>query len=288
MYLRTDEAEAAVAHLAEQGVVQAMADLAVAAGSEIARLMDLGFETRMKSDSSPVTICDERAEKVILVGLEARFPDIPVVAEEAAAAGFVPACGDLFFLVDPLDGTKEFINGKPDFTVNIALVCKGEPWAGAVYAPALRTLWVGSRLGGATRTGRAMRAAKAQIQPGGAAPLFDAMEDICVRPRPGDGLIALVSRSHSSVQAETFLKRLNIAGRRDLGSSLKFCLLAEGAADVYPRFSPTMEWDTAAGDAVLRAAGGVTVDEAGANLRYGKSGDSFRNPHFISWGAPQA
>ncbi len=281
MYLRTDEAEAAVAHLAKSGVVQAMADLAVAAGAEIARLMELGFETRTKSDSSPVTVCDECAEKVILAGLEARFPDIPVVAEEAAAAGFVPACGDLFFLVDPLDGTKEFINGKPDFTVNIALVCKGEPLAGAVYAPAMRTLWVGSRMGGVTR------AAKAETEPGAAAPSFEAMQDIQVRHQPADGLIALVSRSHSNSQVEDFLSRLSIAGRREMGSSLKFCLLAEGVADVYPRFSPTMEWDTAAGDAVLRAAGGATFDEAGVDLRYGKSDENFRNPGFISWGAPQ-
>lgn len=282
MYLRTEEAKAAVAHLAESGVVQAMADLAVAAGLEIASLMKLGFETRMKSDSSPVTICDECAEKVILAGLAARFPDIPVVAEEAAAAGFVPACGDLFFLVDPLDGTKEFIGGKPDFTVNIALVCKGEPVAGAVYAPALRSLWVGTRMAGV------MRAAKAETDPDAPAPLFETMQDIRVRPRPAEGLIALVSRSHSSPQVESFLSSLSITARRDMGSSLKFCLLAEGVADVYPRLSPTMEWDTAAGDAVLRAAGGATFDEAGGVLRYGKSEDNFRNPNFISWGSPQA
>ena len=282
MYLRADEAAAAVAQLADAGVVQAMANLAVAAGSEIARLTKLGFETRTKSDSSPVTICDESAEKVILAGLEALFPNIPVVAEEAAAAGFVPACGDLFFLVDPLDGTKEFIGGKPDFTVNIALVCKGAPLAGAVYAPALRELWVGSRMAGVTR------AAKAETDPGAPAPLFESMQDIHVRPRPAGGLIALVSRSHSSPQVEAFLSGLAIAERRDMGSSLKFCLLAEGVADVYPRLSPTMEWDTAAGDAVLRAAGGATFDEAGGDLRYGKSDDNFRNPNFISWGAPEA
>jgi 3'(2'),5'-bisphosphate nucleotidase len=281
MYLRTEEARAAVAHLATSGVVQAMADLAVAAGSEIARLMQLGFETRTKADSSPVTICDENAEKVIIAGLEARFPDIPIVAEEAAAAGFVPACGDLFFLVDPLDGTKEFIGGKPDFTVNIALVCKGDPVAGAVYAPALRSLWVGTRMAGVTR------AAKAETDPGASAPAFEMMRDIHARPRPAGGLIALASRSHSSQQVDAFLSGLNIAARRDMGSSLKFCLLAEGVADVYPRFSPTMEWDTAAGDAVLRAAGGATFDEAGSDLRYGKSDDNFRNPNYISWGAPQ-
>ena len=214
MYLRADEAAAAVAQLADAGVVQAMANLAVAAGSEIARLTKLGFETRTKSDSSPVTICDESAEKVILAGLD--------------------------------------------------------------------ELWVGSRMAGVTR------AAKAETDPGAPAPLFESMQDIHARPRPAGGLIALVSRSHSSPQVEAFLSGLAIAERRDMGSSLKYCLLAEGVADVYPRLSPTMEWDTAAGDAVLRAAGGATFDEAGGDLRYGKSDDNFRNPNFISWGAPEA
>ena len=275
------EAQAAVESLVERGVVQAMADLAVAAGAEIAHLMKQGFEARAKADSSPVTICDEAAEKIIVAELNARFPEMPVVAEEAAAAGFTPACGEVFFLVDPLDGTKEFIAGKPDFTVNIALVCQGAPVAGAVYAPSLNALWIGVRLGGHAR------AAKADVAPGQQAPGFESMRPICARSAPEAGLVALVSRSHSSPQVEDFLSRLPIAGRRDMGSSLKFCLLAEGEADVYPRFSPTMEWDTAAGDAVLRAAGGMTYDERGSKLEYGKSADSFRNPSFIAWGEPQ-
>ncbi len=273
---------AAVASLVERGVVQTMADLAVAAGAEISRLMQKGFETRAKADSSPVTICDEAAEKIIVAELNARFPEMPVVAEEAAAAGFAPACGEVFFLVDPLDGTKEFIAGKPDFTVNIALVCQGAPIAGAVYAPAMGALWVGQRLGGICR------AARADVAPGQRAPAFESMQVIGARLAPEAGLVALVSRSHSSPQVEDFLSRLPVAGRRDMGSSLKFCLLAEGEADVYPRLSPTMEWDTAAGDAVLRAAGGMTCDESGAPLRYGKCGDSFRNPSFIAWGKRQA
>ncbi|MFN3891519.1 MAG: 3'(2'),5'-bisphosphate nucleotidase CysQ [Beijerinckiaceae bacterium] len=256
-----------------------MIDLCVAGGAEIARLMQLGFETRTKADASPVTICDEAAERIILAGLSARFPEIPVVAEEAAAAGFMPACGDLFFLVDPLDGTKEFIAGKADFTVNIALVCEGSPIAGVVYAPAMRAIWAGSRMGGKCR------AAKAACSPGAPAPLFATMSEIHARTRPGAGLVALVSRSHSSPRVEEFLARLPVAARRDMGSSLKFCLLAEGEADVYPRLSPTMEWDTAAGDAVLRAAGGSTFDESGGDLRYGKSADSFRNGGFVAWGA---
>lgn len=272
------EATAGVAHLVKAGLIQAMADLAVAGGAEIVRLMRQGFETRVKSDSSPVTICDEAAERIILAGLAARFPDIPVVAEEAAAAGFVPACGDLFFLVDPLDGTREFVGGKPDFTVNIALVCQGAPLAGAIYAPAMSALWVGER------TGQAPHARKASVEPGSSAPDVERMQDIRARARPAGGLIALVSRSHSSPQVEDYLATLPVAGRRDMGSSLKFCLLAEGQADVYPRLSPTMEWDTAAGDAILRAAGGMTFDEAGAPMRYGKSEDQFRNPGFIAWG----
>lgn len=274
------DATAALSWLVGGDPLQAMADLAVSAGQEIMRLKAQGVEARAKADASPVTVCDETAEKIILAGLGARFSDIPVVAEEAAAAGFLPACGDLFFLVDPLDGTKEFIGGKPDFTVNIALICEGHPLAGVVYAPALGTLWAGSQFDGKAN------AARATVGPGGEAPRYAAMPSIHARARPPGGLVALVSRLHSSPKAEDFLARLPIAGRRNMGSSLKFCLLAEGEADVYPRFSPTMEWDTAAGDAVLRAAGGVTLDEAGAVLRYGKSADSFRNPSFIAWGAP--
>lgn len=266
--------------LARAGVVQAMIDLAVAAGAEILRLKAGGVEARAKADDSPVTICDETAEKIILAGLAERYPDIPVVSEEAAAAGFMPACGDLFFLVDPLDGTKEFIAGKVDFTVNIALVAEGEPVAGAVYAPAMGALWAGARLDGLRR------AARAAVRGGEPAPAFAAMADIRTRRRPAGGLVALASRSHSNDRVEAFLASLPLAERRDLGSSIKFCLIAEGQADVYPRFSPTMEWDTAAGDAVLRAAGGVACDSAGARLRYGRAGESFRNPDFIAWGAP--
>jgi 3'(2'), 5'-bisphosphate nucleotidase len=244
--------------------------------------MQQGFEIRAKADLSPVTICDEAAEKIILAGLCARFPDIPVVAEEAAAAGFTPACGDVFFLVDPLDGTKEFIGGKPDFTVNIALVCQGAPVAGAVYSPAMRRLWVGSQIGGRTR------AAMADAEPGPTAPPFAEMTSIHGRPRSAEGLVALVSRSHPSPQVDAFLAGLPIASRRAIGSSLKFCLLAEGEADVYPRLSPTMEWDTAAGDAILRAAGGSCLDESGTDLRYGKSADNFHNPFFIAWGLREA
>lgn len=272
------DAAAALARLAHDGVVQAMADLAVAAGAEILRIMQQGFETRMKSDASPVTVCDEAAEQIIVERLAARFPGIPIVAEEAAAKGFTPSCGDLFFLVDPLDGTREFVSGKNDFTVNIALICKGAPVAGAVYAPVTRALWVGARMGDGAR------AASAVAEPGQPAPAFEAMKEIVSRPRPAQ-LVALVSRSHSSPQADAFLATLPVAGRMDMGSSLKFCLIAQGEADVYPRMSPTMEWDTAAGDAVLRAAGGATRDEAGALLRYGKAGEAFRNPSFIAWGA---
>lgn len=276
----TGEASAALERLAAAGVVQAMADLSVAAGAEILRIMAAGYAMRTKSDASPVTECDEVAEKIILDGLASRYPDIPVVAEEAAASGFAPACGDVFFLVDPLDGTREFINGMHDFTVNIALICAGAPVAGAVYAPALRKLWLGSRIGGRDRAGAA------DAGPEEPAPAFDAMRPIHARPRPARGLAALLSRSHSTPQIDDYLRGLPVASRVAMGSSLKFCLLAQGEADIYPRLSPTMEWDTAAGDAILRAAGGATLDEAGRLLRYGKSAENFRNPNFIAWGAP--
>jgi 3'(2'),5'-bisphosphate nucleotidase len=240
-----------------------------------------GPKVRLKPDESPVCEADEAAEVLIVAGLSARFPDIPVVAEEAASRGASPLCAGAFFLVDPLDGTREFVKLNGDFTVNVALVIDGEPRAGAVYAPMKRRLWLGSTL-----RSEGSYAAMVDLEPGAPAPDLRKLAAIHARPRPASGLIALVSRSHAESGAAGFLDKLDVAERRPMGSSLKFCLIAEGVADVYPRFGPTMEWDTAAGDAVLRAAGGMVVDEAGQPLRYGKTGAGYRNPAFIAWGAP--
>ncbi|WP_137154784.1 3'(2'),5'-bisphosphate nucleotidase CysQ [Rhizobium sp. FKL33] len=249
--------------------------IALDAGRAILDVYKAGPSVAYKNDSSPVTEADERAEAIILSGLSAAFPDIPVVAEEAAAAGRIPDVeGKSFFLVDPLDGTKEFINRRDDFTVNIALIENGAPTVGIVYAPAKSVAY----------TGAAGEANKLSISED---LNITGRAKIACRARSGE-LTAVASRSHNSPETEAFLAEKGVSSTKSVGSSLKFCLVAEGEADVYPRFGRTMEWDTAAGDAVLRAAGGVTLDIDGAPFRYGKTKQSFdsdfANGHFIAWG----
>jgi 3'(2'), 5'-bisphosphate nucleotidase len=240
--------------------------LAERAGGVILEHYREGVETRAKADASPVTVADEAAEAVILAGLAELTPAIAVVAEETVAGGHVPALKDgPFWLVDPLDGTKEFLSRNGEFTVNIALIEGHEPVLGVVLAPARGQVWWGARGQGAmTREGGAARV-------------------IAVRPRPASGAVAVASRSHSDAETEAFLDREGVAQRISAGSSLKFCLVAEGKADLYPRFGPTMEWDTAAGHAVLAAAGGRVTTRDGAPFLYRKP--DFRNPGFIARGA---
>lgn len=223
-------------------------------------------EARTKADGSPVTLADEAAEAVILPRLRALTPDIPVISEEEAAKGLSPAkVGDRFWLVDPLDGTKEFISGNGEFTVNIALIDKGVPVLGIVVAPALGETYCGA-------AGEAVFASKA-----GEAPIH-------VRTPPETGLVVVGSRSHGDADAmERFLNGRKVAEFRAAGSSLKLCLVARGEADLYPRLGTTMEWDIAAGHAVLRAAGGTVRTLDGAELGYGKP--DYRNPHFVAAGA---
>ena len=249
--------------------------VALAAGAAILDVRARGPEARTKSDSSPVTDADERAESVIVEALRDWAPGLPVVAEESAARGAAGDVGDEFVLVDPLDGTREFIAGHDDFTVNIALVRRGAPVAGAVYAPALGKLWIGAR------------ACFAIDAPAGSTmPPRENWRRVRARAGDPDGLVALVSRSHIDERSLAALEAWRVSRRLAMGSSIKFCVLAEGGADVYPRFGPTMEWDTAAGDAVLRAAGGVMWDEAGEPIRYGGAGRGFRNGNFVAWGDP--
>ena len=252
------------------------AEVALAAGPVVMHEYVAGCEVRTKGDSSPVTRADEKAEELILATLRARGSAIPIVAEEAIACGGQMDCGRSFILVDPLDGTREFIARNGEFTINIALVRDGAPVAGVVYAPALGRLWFGGE--------RAFVCDAAVGAPLPAEPLW---RRITTRAAPEKDLIALASRSHGDPATEAFLARLPIGERRSAGSSLKFCALAEGAADVYPRFAPTMEWDTAAGDAVLRAAGGVVLAVEGGGLRYGKKDRQLRNGGFVAWGDPE-
>ena len=235
-----------------------------------------GGPARAKGDGSPVTAADEQAEATIRERLAAWAAPIPIVAEEATAAGAPMVIAERFILVDPLDGTREFLAHNGEFTVNVALIERGQPIAGAVYAPAIDRLWFAGA-----------RAFVCAAPVGADLPPPQAWRALKVRAAP-PALTALASRSHCDATTEAFLAGLPIADRRSAGSSLKFCVIAEGEGDVYPRFGPTMEWDTAAGDAVLRAAGGATLSVEGGPLLYGKIAAGLRNGGFVAWGDPRA
>lgn len=223
-------------------------------------------EVTMKADRSPVTAADGAAEKVILAMLAELTPDIPVVAEEAASAGQIPDVGDRpFWLVDPLDGTKEFISKNGEFTVNIALIEARQPILGVVIAPAIGKAWWGALGHGATK-----READGSVV------------DIKVRTPKAGAAVAVASRSHRDDQTNAWLEAKGITDTVAAGSSLKFCLVADATADYYPRFGPTMEWDTGAGHAVLAAAGGRVTTIEGAPFLYNKV--DFRNSGFIAIG----
>ncbi len=258
-------------------ILKLFEDSAIAAGRVILDIYRAGAAVRLKGDKSPVTEADEAAERLILDGLARDLPEIPVVAEEEVAAGRIPdISGGRFILVDPLDGTREFIGGHDDFTVNIALIEAGIPRLGVVHAPALGTLYAGG-------AGKAEKLAVDDQD------RITARQSIAVRSK-GSRSSALVSRSHNCEATEAYIRKSDILERQTVGSSLKFCLVAEGVADIYPRFGPTMEWDTAAGDAVLRAAGGMVATEDGVPLTYGKRLPglrAFENPAFIATGRPQ-
>jgi 3'(2'), 5'-bisphosphate nucleotidase len=234
-----------------------------------------GVSAITKADGSPVTIADRESEAIILAALARIAPDVPVVAEEAAAAGQTPPVGARFFLVDPLDGTKPYLRGEPQFTVNIALIEDRIPVFGLVYAPALEDLWITTGPGQAGAARLAPSSAAMRLADCGLAPIHTRVPD------PG-GLSALVSQKHLDKATDAFLERYRVTERKAVSSSLKFGLLAAGAFDVYPRAGPTSEWDTAAGHAVLLAAGGTVTTFDGEPLLYGKP--RFRNPGFIAWG----
>jgi 3'(2'), 5'-bisphosphate nucleotidase len=235
------------------------------AGEAILRHYAQGTTATAKSDGSPVTVADQDAETLILAALRELTPSVPIVAEEAAAAGELPEVGDgTFWLVDPLDGTREFIARNGEFTVNIALIDQRRPILGVVLAPAIGTAWWGALGHGATvRDAEGTRAIQA-------------------RPVP-DAPVAVASRSHRDARTDAWLAEHKVADIVSAGSSLKFCRVAEAKADLYPRFGRTMEWDTAAGQGVLEAAGGKVVRVDGSPLRYAKPG--FENPEFIARGA---
>jgi len=244
--------------------LQTLVRIAQAAGAVVMRHYEAGCDARVKADRSPVTDADEEAETLILAELAAAFPQVPVVAEEEAAAGRIVKVGARFFLVDPVDGTKEFVKHGGEFTVNIGEVADGQPVSGVVFAPAIGRLFVGAVGEGAFEiSGNTLRA-------------------ITARAPAADGLVAVSSRSHPDAKTDELLKTLTIKDHTNAGSSLKFCLVAAGEADIYPRAGQTMEWDTAAGHAVLRAAGGKITNWDGTPFVYGKPG--FLNGPFIARG----
>jgi 3'(2'), 5'-bisphosphate nucleotidase len=248
--------------------VEQVGDIAKRAGAEIMKIYETDFAVDAKADASPVTEADRVSEDLIVEALRGEITsDFPIVAEEAFAADVVPDISGVaaFWLVDGLDGTKEFVKRNGEFTVNIALIEAGRPVIGVVHAPAVNATYWGSAYGTFAETD------------GGAAP------QVSCRPRPSGGLVAAVSRSHRGDELDGFISQHDVVKEIDAGSALKFGLVATGRADVYPRLGRTMEWDIAAGHAVVRFAGGRVADLEGVDISYGKPG--FENPSFVAWGA---
>jgi 3'(2'), 5'-bisphosphate nucleotidase len=253
-----------------------LTDLVLRAGLAILAVDRGGLGVDNKADGSPVTQADLAADRVIVTGLAALRPDIPVVSEESihATTRFLGS----FFLIDPLDGTKEYVAGRDEFTVNLALIVDGTPLLGIVSAPAIGQVWRGVVGAGAERL---------TLAPDGR---ITETEAIHTRnfPAAGRPWIAAVSRSHGDARTEAFIDARPGVQRVTVGSAIKFGRIAEGAADIYPRLGTTCEWDIAAGHAVVTAAGGTVTDSAGAPIRFGIEREDFLVPEFIAWGDPLA
>lgn len=262
----------------DDALAEIFAVLALEAGAAIMRVFAADPQAREKKDSSPVCDADLLGEEIILNGLARHAAQFPIVAEELCSGSHPPAVGGApFILVDALDGTKEFLARRDCFTVNIALIRDGAPVAGVVYAPARGELFLAGS-----------KAWAFAAAPGSKPPPRADWRALHTRPMPARDMVAVASRSHCDAETELFLGRLPVKDVVSTGSSLKFCLVAAGEADVYPRFGRTMEWDVAAGDAVLRRAGGLVVDLDGAPAVYGKDAQQFANGPFIAWGDPKA
>lgn len=256
-------------------MLRAMASIAYDAGAIVLEHYHAEIVTRRKEDKSPVTEADIASERFIIRRLAQLAPGVPIVAEEEVAAGRIPKIGHRFFLVDPLDGTKEFIARNGEFTINIAEIVEGKPVRGVIHAPAKDRLFFGEAMTGAYEI----------FAPPGGAPDFAEATPIQARKAPGDGLVAAVSRTHKDQKTDEYLKAYPVKSFVAGGSSLKFCLVAAGEADIYPRHGRTMEWDTAAGHAILSAAGGSLMTPDGKPFHYGKVAEGFANPYFVARGA---
>jgi 3'(2'), 5'-bisphosphate nucleotidase len=251
-----------------------LVDIARAASDVILKIYERDFKVETKADQSPVTEADEAGEALIMERVRSRYPELSIVAEEAVNRGQIPQQASRFLLVDPLDGTKEFIQRRGDFTVNLGLIENGSPVLGVVAAPARGEVFAGKVGVGAWMAKGDMNGGDLNWKP------------ISVKPSDPSGLVVVASRSHLSDETKEFIERFEVADWAQAGSSIKFCLIANGQADLYPRLGRTMEWDTAAGDAVLRAAGGTVQTLDGKPFQYGKRNQAcdvdFANPHFVA------
>jgi 3'(2'), 5'-bisphosphate nucleotidase len=257
----------------EMGALARLEDLTAIVRQAAAAILAVdpaAAHAQLKTDRTPVCHADLLAHSVLVEGVARLMPALPIVSEEARGLPHTRH-DDSFALIDPLDGTREFLAGRPEFTVNLAIVIRGVPVIGIVAAPALDSLWRGI-------VGRG-----AEFLPGSARPGAGIVA-IKTRPRPAAGLTAAVSRSHFEEATARFLSHVPVAGRIVAGSSLKFCRLAEGQADLYPRLAPICEWDVAAGHAILTAAGGIMVTPEGGSVAYGRSNNEFRLDGFIACG----
>jgi 3'(2'), 5'-bisphosphate nucleotidase len=253
-----------------------LTELVAQAGAAILKVDRTRMRIDDKNDGSPVTEADLTADRIIADGLKRLAPDIPSLSEERSHAA---NCSELFFLIDPLDGTKEFVAGRDEFTVNLALIANGTPLLGIIGAPALGLIWRGLVGQGAER-----------LATGEAGNKLGPARAIRTRSLPpgGQPWIAAVSRSHGDAATDAFIDARGGAIRQTLGSAVKFAKVAEGAVDIYPRLAPTREWDVAAGHAIVTAAGGKITDAKGAALRFGNAAGDFIVPAFIAWGDPGA
>lgn len=262
---------------AAAALLEPLTSLVAQAGAAILAVDRSRMGVENKSDGSPVTIADMAADRIIAQGLKALAPNVPTLSEERVDKT-ARAYGDSFFLVDPLDGTKEYIAGRNEFTVNIALVTYGKPVLGVIAAPALGLIWRGMVGRSAERLSMTTDGRVGSAQPIRTRPC----------PAPGQPWVVAVSRSHGDARSEAFIAARPGAVRQALGSAVKFGRIAEGVADIYPRLSPTSEWDVAAGHAVVAAAGGRITDSKGASLSFGEGREDYLVPEFIAWGDPAA
>lgn len=257
-----------------------LCSLALKAGKNAMLHFHNDIDVETKGNNSPVTIADREGEEIIIRGIKSQFSRIQIIGEESSENGLPDRIEDKFFLLDPLDGTKEFINKRTDFTVNIGFIYKSTPVSGIVYAPALKRLFF--TLGDKAYETYIAPEDKNIDDTDALNFILSKAKQIHVRPKPDNGLVVVASRSHLSSDTKVFLKNLDVKEIVSAGSSLKFCILATGEADIYPRHGRTMEWDTAAAHAILSAAGGVVHDIDGALLSYGKIERGLDNPHFIA------